>query len=412
MPGVAGQTDAMIARLQAEVEERNTFVEGLIANAQDGSRDLNDQEMELISSARTRIEALNGQLVPLRETSRIALEARHSAREINDQVQQARRTRAQGPIEYRSAGGYIADYYLAAMGDDGAAQRLDLFHRAAAHQTTADNPGLLPEQIVEPILNGLDVARPLVSAIGPQSLGSGSWAYARVTQHTEVAQQSAEKTEMASRKMIITKTPISAPTYGGYVNVSKQDIRRTSPQILDMVINDLTGVYAIETEDAAAADLVAAATAGTVTYSATSTAYDIAKAIWGAVGQAAAGLRTAVLPAVRPILAVAPDRMAFVGPLFPSINPQNAYSSGFSASDLSIQGTQGSLSGLTVVMAAGLPAGTILFFYGSAVRAFEDRYGAMQVNEPSVWGVQVGYAGDFETVVIEPTGVVSIAQGV
>ncbi len=68
--------DAMIARLESELEERNHFVEGLVAGAQDGNRDLNSQEMELIGSARQRITAIGDQLTPLRETSRITIESR------------------------------------------------------------------------------------------------------------------------------------------------------------------------------------------------------------------------------------------------------------------------------------------------------------------------------------------------
>jgi len=48
----------------------------------------------------------------------------------------------------------------------------------------------------------------------------------------------------------------------------------------------------------------------------------------------------------------------------------------------------------------------------AAAKAFEYKYGNLQVVEPSVWGVQVGYAGDFDAVVIEPTGIVKITQGV
>jgi HK97 family phage major capsid protein len=400
-------TDAMIRRLEDELEERNTFVQGLVAGAQDAGRDLSSQEMELIASAQNRIGQVSDQLTPLRETSRITIESRNRAREINNEIQNARRRGGVGPVEYRSAGEYIADFYAWRMGDRDAAERIEVFHRAAAHQTTADNPGLLPESIVEPVVNFVDSSRPLVTAIGPRDLGIGSWAYARVTQHTEVAQQAAEKTEMASRKMIITKTPIAAPTYGGYVNISRQDIRRTSPGIVNMVIDDLASEYAIETEAAAAGDLQTAATPGTVTYPANPTSADVSKAIWGAVGQAWAGTRGQG----RSILAVAPDMLALVGPLFPNVNPTNALGQGFDAANFG-QGPQGTVSGLVAVMSAGLSAGMMLVVSSAAVRCFEDRYGAMQVDEPSVLGVQVGYAGDFETVVIEATGVVSIVQGV
>ena len=64
--------------------------------------------------------------------------------------------------------------------------------------------------------------------------------------------------------MTITKTPLGADTFGGYVNVSKQDINRTSPAILDMIIADLAEQYAIETEEETADVLWAAATAGPV----------------------------------------------------------------------------------------------------------------------------------------------------
>ena len=400
------QTDAMIARLESELEERNAFIEGLIANAQEANngqgRDLNGQEMELVAGARERIGKLNEQLTPLRETSRISIESRRRAREINDEIQTARGRAGAGPVEYRSAGAYVADLYLARMGDDGAMSRTEVFHRAAAHQTTADNPGLLPEQIVGPLVNFVDAARPIVATLGPQDLGGGAWSYARVTQHTQVAKQAGEKTELASRKMLITKTPLGADTFGGYVNVSKQDINRTSPAILDMVINDLAGQYAIETEEEAATVLTAAATAGPV-IPATPTGANIATAIWGAAGAVFAATKGQG----RTVVAVSPDQLGIIGPIFPGVNPQNAYSTGFNAGDLA-QGAQGNISGLTVVMSAGLAADTILVYSTAAAKAFEYRYGNLQVVEPSVWGVQVGYAGDFDCIVIEATGVVRV----
>ena len=242
--------DAMIARLESELEERNHFVEGLVAGAQDGNRDLNSQEMELIGSARQRITAIGDQLTPLRETSRITIESRNRMHEIDTEMQGQRRRAAGPPIEYRSAGAYVAEQYYAMIGDGEAAERLEVFNRAAAHQKTSDNPGLLPESVVAPVLNFVDAARPLVGVIGPVDLGSGSWSYAQVTQHTSVGVQPGEKTELASQQMKVTKTPLSQLTYGGYVNVSKQDINRSSPAILDMIINDLASQYAIVTEEA------------------------------------------------------------------------------------------------------------------------------------------------------------------
>jgi hypothetical protein len=100
--------------------------------------------------------------------------------------------------------------------------------------------------------------------------------------------------------------------------------------------------------------------------------------------------------------------LGLIGPIFPPVNPQNGYSSGFSLP--MGQGDQGSIAGLSVIMSAGLDAGQILVYSTEAAKTFEYVYGNMQVVEPSVWGVQVGYAGDFDAVVIEPTGIVKVTK--
>jgi len=58
----------MIARLEAELEERNAFNNGLIGAAQDGDRDLSDNETELIQTSKKRIDNINSQLDTLRDT--------------------------------------------------------------------------------------------------------------------------------------------------------------------------------------------------------------------------------------------------------------------------------------------------------------------------------------------------------
>jgi HK97 family phage major capsid protein len=395
-------TDAMIARLESELEERNTFINGIVGGAEDAGRDLNGQEMEMIAGARERIGKLADQLGPLRETSKLSIESRRRAREVDDEIQGARRRDGLGPVEYRSAAGYIADFYFGALGDRDSQGRLEVFNRVAAHQTTSDNPGLLPEQIVGPVINFIDASRPVVSSIGTTPLGTGSWAYAKVTQHTLVEAQSAEKAEMGSRKMTITKTSITAPTYGGYVNVSRQDISRTSPQILDMVIADLAAEYAIATEAAACADLLAGATAGTA-LDASPSADEITAALWAG----AAVTYTNVRGAGRLLLAVAPGDVGKFAGSFAPVNPSNTQSSGFTAGSFG-SGVLGSISGIPVVMTPGLSTGQALLINTAGVQLFEQGGSALQVVEPSVWGVQVGYAGDFETVIVQTGSIISI----
>jgi HK97 family phage major capsid protein len=397
-----GATDQMLARLSGELEERQTFIDGLVEAAQKDGRDINPQEMELITRARDRISVLSAQLDPLGETVRISRESQERARRISAEVATIRSPEMAAKVEYRSVGAYIADLYHGQLGDQQAAERLQVFNRAAAHQLTTDNPGLLPESIVSPIVNYIEVQRPLINSVGVTDLGPGAWSYARVTQHTQVGVQSAEKTELASRKMTITKTALGASTFGGYLNVSKQDIQRSSPQIMDMVIQDLAEQYAIETEEEMGSVMTAAATAGPV-IPVSPTGLDVATAIWGAAGSVFAATKGQG----RTVVAVSPDQLGAIGPLFPNVNPQNAYSTGFPVGSIS-QGPQGTISGLTVIMSAGLATDTILVYSTAAVKAFEYRYGNLQVVEPSVWGVQVGYAGDFDAVVVEAAGIVRV----
>ena len=138
-----------------------------------------------------------------------------------------------------------------------------------------------------------------------------------------VAPQSAEKGELVSRKMTIAKLPVTATTYGGYVNVSRQDIDWTQPSIMDIVINDLAGYYAQVTEDALGDALSAAATAGT-DLPATPTGADVGGALWAA----AAAVYTATKGQGRLIIAAPPSMLALLGPLFAPVNPQNAQSLG------------------------------------------------------------------------------------
>jgi hypothetical protein len=396
-------TDAMLSRLQAELEDRQTFADGLVEGAEAAGRDLNASEMELYNRARTRMQELASQMEPLREGARIGVESRQRTQELIGMYATAQGPQ-QGKVEYRSAGQYIADLWLAQMGDVDAVRRQEFFNRAAAHQTTTDNPGLIPESIVQPIVNFISISRPLTNTLGPTDLGGGAWSYARVTQHTQVGKQAGEKTELASRKMLITKTPLGADTFGGYVNVSKQDINRSQPAILDMVISDLAGQYAIETEEETADVLWAAAVAGPVIPTGPATPAVVASAIWTAAGQVFAATKGLG----RTVVAVSPDMLGLIGPIFPPVNPTNGYSSGFALP--MGQGDQGSIAGLTVIMSAGLDAGQILVYSTEAAKTFEYVYGNMQVVEPSVWGVQVGYAGDFDAVVIEPTGIVKVTK--
>jgi HK97 family phage major capsid protein len=408
-----GANDVMLTRLTSELEDRRAFQDQLVEGAQNANppRDLNAQELELYQRASTRMSEIEAQLAPMRESARISADSARRTAELATLFSPPGRGggNGQAQIEYRSAGAYISDVVRAQLGNDEAAQRLEHYNRAAAHQTTADNPGLLPERLLGTILGTLDTARPLVSAIGPQQLPTGSWSRPRVTQHTQVGKQAGEKTELVSRKMLIDKIPIDAETFGGYVNVSRQNVDWSQPTAIDVVIRDLTNEYGFETEEEAGLVFATAATAGPTLPTGAATAQQWSDALWAAAGTVFANMWAQRMPVGRMVVAVAPNMLGLIGPLFPPVNPTNSQSVGFSAAAFG-EGTQGSVAGISHVVSGSLAAGTALVISSNAAEVYEDRLGALQVVEPSVLGTQVAYAGYFKALPLIPTGIVKITK--
>jgi HK97 family phage major capsid protein len=396
-------TEQVLAKYIAELEERNQFIEGIYEAA--GGKDLTDEQAELVKETRNRMKKVNEMMEPLEESHRIRGESSERIRQLAVYMQGDQKK--PDAVEYRSAGQYTLDMWRAGLGDQEARGRMTRWaqeNRAASHQTTADNAGLLPAPILGPVLNFIDAARPVVNALGPRQLPGTGFGRPKVTQHTAVAAQSAEKAELTSQKMTITKLTVTPATIGGYVNVSRQDIDWTQPQVMDIVINDLAAQYAILTESTAVQAFYTGGTAGTVTIPATPTAADITAAFWGAAAQVYTGTKGAG----RVIAAASPDVLGLLGPLFAPVNPQNAQSSGFNASGFGL-GAAGSIGGIPIYVTAGFGATKRLMVLSTAAaEVYEDRIGSLQVVEPSVLGVQVAYAGYFASLITEATGIIKV----
>jgi HK97 family phage major capsid protein len=406
----------MIGRLEKEIEERSSMIEGVIANAQDGDRDLTANEQELTVQARNRIKALEEQLNHLYENRERTTSARQRAAQVHLEMSRLRDQVDNGPVEYRSTGAYVLDVWQAHTGSMAAKERLEVYNRAAAHQKTSDNLGVIPDPIVGEVINFIDAARPAVAFLGPRDLPSATWYRPKVTQRTLVAAQGSagaaadEKSELSSQKMTIGRLTGNAVTYGGYVNVSRQDIDFSSPNMLDVIIGDLSSQYAVQTEAALGTLIQAQANNVELTTGAagTPTAAELAAGLWTAV----ANVYTATKGVGRVALIVPPSRLGNWGGVFSPVNPQNAQSTGFAAADFG-SGIIGNISGIPVICSPGYP--TVANHYGSlvssaAVEVYEQRVGALQVVEPSVLGVQVAYAGYFTPMLIETAGVQRIVN--
>jgi len=269
--------------------------------------------------------------------------------------------------------------------------------RAAANQTTVDNPGIVPDPIVGGVLNYIDAQRPVVDALGVKALPAyPTFHRPHVTQTTLVGKQTAEKTELASRKMTIARLTVTAETFGGYVDLSLQDRDFTNPAIMGILIDDLAAQYALATEAETCTDLVAGVTQTTTgTVGAASTPAQVAAAIYEAAGLVYG--QSSMMPNV---VFASVDVWSLLGPLFPVVNPQNAYASGLTAG--SFDG--GVVAGLRLVIGPRLPAKTIIVGSTQAMEVYEQRVGTLQALEVSLLGMQVGYAGFFADVLLKATG--------
>jgi HK97 family phage major capsid protein len=399
--------DAMIRRLEKELEERNSAAQGIIGNAEDASRDLNDAERETLGSLRGRMGEIQGQLSELEGVAEEASKVSVRMKQLDQALTTARRV-GSGEVEYRSAGEYALEAYKSALGDRAASERMEIFHRAAAHQKTSDNLGVIPNPILDGVINFIDAARPLVQLLGPKPMPSATWFRPLVTQGTSVAVQGSagaagdEKAELVSQKMTITRLTANAVTYGGYVNVSRQNIDFSSPGVMDAIINDLAARYAVQTEAALGTSLDAS-TSTNVGYGASPTAVTIRAAIWSA----AATVYTATAGMGRVVLALSPGRLPVFGPLFVPIVNVSQTGDGLSAGDFN-QGLVGTVAGVPTYMSAGLGTNKAFLFSTAAAEVYEQRVGTLQVTEPSVLGVQVAYAGYFTPLRIVDNGIIEL----
>ena len=391
----------MLARYVAEIEDRQQFIDGIVEAA--GGRDLTDDQLELVSETRNRIAKVNELMGPLEEARRISGDSAERIRQLAVYMNQQPNTPRE--VEYRSAGEYICELWRARLGTQEAQDRLEIYHRAASHQTTADNAGLIPTPILGPVVDFIDSNRALVTQLGPRQLPGQTWSRPLVTQHTSVAVQSAEKAELVSQKMTITKLTGTAATYGGYVNVSRQDVDFTTPGIMDIVVSDLAAEYAIQTEAAAATAFDTASTVGIAIPTGAATAAAIQTSLW----DAASKIYTATRGAGRVVAFMGPDMLPVIGPVFPPVTPFNAYSPGFEAVNFQT-GLVGQISGIPVYVSSGIGAQRMLILSTAAAEVYEDRIGSLQVVEPSVLGVQVAYAGYFTPMVIAGAGIVKVVK--
>jgi hypothetical protein len=366
-------------RLNSEYAEVVGAIDSTINRAADENRDVSEDENKTVERGRERLGVLKSEIEKY-----AAIEREHD--EVN-------RLRAATPSPTRTAVTTkpdefdierafptVADWAItvhrAMVKRD--PEAVALLDRATAHQTTADNPGLIPRPILGPVLNFIRSQRPFIRSITNRPLTAPKFDRPVVTQHVAVGVQAQEKTLTESQKMLIGTLPVAASTYAGHLNISRQDIKWTSPGILQIVFDDFSAIYANVTNKAAADEFTAGLGAATVIDD------------W-------AGFNGAIYGGAQNSLAqggVFPDTLWVSPDVWVAMGSQTNPTTGLPVfPSLSVTSEAGNPLGLRLVVDAAFAAGTMVMGPAQFAEWYEDVDALLQVGEPDVLGQLVGYAG-------------------
>ena len=335
---------------------------------------------------------------------------------IQAEAPEAPATIPTSPIVYATARKEVpvptAAEYLAAAIAGGSAwhQMRESIKAAAPDVITTDTPGVLPQPIVGPVYNNFRGLRPVVDAVGVKAMPGGGKVFIRpeVTTHTSMAVQSAENAALQSGTFVVYNNQVTKNTYGGYVNISEQDLDWTDPAILSLVLDDMARIYANQTDDVAADALVAGATT-TQNFTSASVADPAYWVEW--IYTAASTILSASNGNLPTHIFMAPNRWASLGnlsdtadrPLFPQVGPMNAYG------QLAPGNTSGNAFGLQVVVDRNFASGTLIVGNPEGFEIFEQQKGAISLDNPSTLSRTLAWRGYFATLMIDPTKFVKAA---
>jgi hypothetical protein len=400
--------------LKRQMDQALADVETITSRAADEDRDLSDGEVTTCEARRSRIAELEPQIQIEADLVQRSNTYQGLVADIGEpaQIQRTntveRVTESTEPV-YRSAGEYLVDYALSRSNEDGAAQakaRFDRYlKRAMQHQTTVQNPGLLPVPILGPVFTQQAQRRPAIEATTRRPLPGPGKTFQRpkISQYTTAGPQSAEKAELPSRNMLIDPITVTKQTFGGTVNLSWQDRDWTDPAIMDLLVSDLAASY-FNVTDAAFCTYFSGGVTQTQAL-ATPDGKGVLEAIYAATGDIY-GL-TNTMPDT---LWAAPNVWGALGSLtdttgrqlFPTVGPSNAMGN--------IQPTSlsGSVAGIRLVVDKNLPAGTAILGDSTYIETYESIGGQVSVIEPTVLGTAIAFYGYIAWLLLEANAFVKL----
>lgn len=301
--------------------------------------------------------------------------------------------------------------YIAAMirGGEAAANMKRQLQAAAPNTTSSDEAGLLPEILTSPIYNNFLAQRPVVSAVGTRAMPQDGAVFRvpYVSTQSSVAQQAAELDTLQASLFAVSSYDITKLTFGGYSVLSEQIISWSSPEIIGSMLDDMARVYAYQTDNYAADQLLAGCSQSAVLTDPTSPAewvsdiYDAAVTI---INNSNGNVPTHLF--------LSPNMFGYLGklvdttgrPLLAPTMPMNAFGSQAPSGAFS----NGQAFGLTVVVDRGFASDTVIVGDPTGYQIWEDPRGAISWDNPSNLSRTIAFRGYFATKMVDATKFVKL----
>jgi HK97 family phage major capsid protein len=228
-----------------------------------------------------------------------------------------------------------------------------------------------------------------------------------VSTHNSVAQQSANFDTLQASLYGVSSYDITKLTFGGYVSVSEQLMDWSSPEVVGSLLDDMSRVYAYETDNYAADQLLAGCTQSQVLTDPTSPSEWVSD-----IYDATVTIINNSLGNVPTHLFVSPNMFGYLGklvdttgrPLLAPNNPMNAYGQMTPTQGQSL----GNAFGLTVVVDRGFAADTVILGDPSGYKIWEQQKGAISVDAPSTLSRTLAFRGYLAVKMVDATKFVKI----
>jgi len=438
----------MLQRLRGERNDLVSFIDRTVTGANEAKRDLSPSEQETLTSTRKRMGELDKQITPLEEFEQDKARGAQVAQDYAPQ-QTGQQAPAGGqhsslgartaPVrcDYKSrgavivdqirAGGYAGQGYMQGIPDVEARDRLiaagvvpphagddqiraahvnsralterweqqQLQTQGRVTQVSGDTPGVIPVPIIGEVMNDVDGARPFIASLGAKPLDFAGETFKRpvITQHVAMGKQTTQATStgLGSQKMTIGSVTFTKETWGGWLDVSRQDIDWTSPSAWDALLGDFNDQYGLVTENAAGDAFAAAVAAGNAPVEVLDPGTPLPTlAQWTTAVYAAAALAYAGAGRMPDTIWMGMDLWGVLGPLLESQVPTMNNDLGSSnVGDMQA----GNLLKLPRVVVPSFPANTLIIGARRWTEVYEERIGLLQAVNPSILGVQIAYGG-------------------